>query len=260
MKTIYEPKGKAREYSPLALNLYLRCNHGCKYCYAASIMRDRDFASIAAPRKGVIDALAKELAKDAPKEQVLLSFIGDVYAETVDDNKTTRAALELLMEHRVPVAILTKAGKRCLKDLDIFKDFGSHIQVGATLTFYDDDKSCEWEPNAALPIERLEMLKTLHDAGVPTFVSMEPVIDAEESLKLIRATLEDDSVDIYKIGKLNNYRGLDKLVDWEDFLTRALEMIRPAKKRVYVKADLRRAAPGVMLYGNEVLMDDFFVS
>ena len=34
MSVIYEPKGKAREYSPLALNLYLECQHGCKYCYA----------------------------------------------------------------------------------------------------------------------------------------------------------------------------------------------------------------------------------
>jgi DNA repair photolyase len=33
MQTIYEPKGKAREYAPLALNLYESCPHGCKYCY-----------------------------------------------------------------------------------------------------------------------------------------------------------------------------------------------------------------------------------
>ena len=37
MSIIYQPKGKAREYSPLAANLYLGCNHGCKYCYAPSI-------------------------------------------------------------------------------------------------------------------------------------------------------------------------------------------------------------------------------
>ena len=36
MSIIYEPKGKAREYSPLAVNLYRGCSHGCLYCYANS--------------------------------------------------------------------------------------------------------------------------------------------------------------------------------------------------------------------------------
>jgi DNA repair photolyase len=31
---IYEPKGKAGEYAPLALNLYAGCSHGCTYCFA----------------------------------------------------------------------------------------------------------------------------------------------------------------------------------------------------------------------------------
>ena len=31
---IYEPSGRAREYAPLALNLYNGCPHGCTYCYA----------------------------------------------------------------------------------------------------------------------------------------------------------------------------------------------------------------------------------
>ena len=37
MSVIYTPKGKAREYSPYACNIYIGCNHGCKYCYAPSI-------------------------------------------------------------------------------------------------------------------------------------------------------------------------------------------------------------------------------
>ena len=39
MSVIYTPKGAAREYSPLALNLYLQCTHACKYCYAPSAMQ-----------------------------------------------------------------------------------------------------------------------------------------------------------------------------------------------------------------------------
>ena len=39
MRTIYEPQGRAREYSPLALNHYQGCDHACTYCYARSINR-----------------------------------------------------------------------------------------------------------------------------------------------------------------------------------------------------------------------------
>ena len=88
----------------------------------------------------------------------------------------------------------------------------------------------------------------------------EEVIDPEESLRLIEKTLDDESVDVYKVGKLNHYQGLDKKVDWSQFLKEALRMVRGAGKRIYVKHDLRIAAHDVPLYGNEVVADDFAVS
>lgn len=262
MSVIYEPKGKAREYSPLACNLYLKCTHGCKYCYApAAMQRKREnYFCMPEPRKNVLVNLERELKKNAPKKQVLLSFIGDVYSESSDNNETTRKALDLLNQYHAPVAVLTKGGNRALKDIDLFKAFGEHFQFGSTLTFLDREKSLEWEPGAAEPEERLQVLKDLHNEGIKTFVSFEPVLDAEESLKLIKRTLNDNSVDIYKIGKINHFRGIDKQIDWEDFLIKALDMIRKAHKRVYVKYDLRIAAHNVKLYGNEVLADDFCVN
>jgi DNA repair photolyase len=262
MSVIYEPRGKAREYSPLALNLYLHCTHGCKYCYAPSaIQKGKDeYFSLPNPRKNILASLEKELKKDSPKKQVLLSFIGDVYSETSDVNATTRRALEMLLQYKVPIAVLTKGGKRCLQDMDIFKAFAEHIQVGATLTFLNLERSMEWESGAACPEERLQALKELHDQGVKTFASFEPVIEPSESLALIKRTLEDDSVDVYKIGKLNNYHGLDKNIDWNGFLLAALELLRPKGKRLYVKHDLRVAANQVKLYGGEVLPDEYCVS
>lgn len=261
MSVIYEPRGKAREYSPLALNLYLQCSHQCKYCYAPSAMqKKREYYFVnPEPRKNVLQNLHRELKKDSPKKQVMLSFIGDVYSETTDNNLTTREALKLLNYYHVPVAILTKGGNRCLKDLDIFKEFGEHIQVGTTLTFMDKEKSMEWEPGAAMPEERLQVLKKLHDEGIKTFVSFEPVIEPDESIKLIERTLKDNSVDVYKIGKINNYQGIDKKIDWNCFLSRALDLLRDTGKHIYIKHDLRVAANKVKLYGNEVLPDEYNV-
>jgi hypothetical protein len=83
------------------------------------------------------------------------------------------------------------------------------------------------------------------------------VIDPEESLRMMERSLP--YVDEYKVGKLNNYKGLDKSVDWTAFLDRVAQMLRMAGKPFYVKHDLRMAAPSIKLYGNEVLMDEHCV-
>lgn len=246
---IYEPKGKAREYSPLACNLYLTCSHNCKYCYAPkTLKRDKNayFTKKPEPRKNIIQKLANELKKNAPTKQVLLSFIGDVYSESSDNNETTRKALELFLNYHVPVAILSKGGKRCLKDVDLFQEFGDHFQFGSTLTFMEENKSIEWENGAALPEERLQVLKKLHNSGIKTFASFEPVIEPSESLQLIQETLHDDSVDTYKIGKINNFMDIDKTIDWRKFLEDCLFNLEGTGKNIYIKYDLRKAA-GIQL-------------
>jgi len=257
MSIIYTPRGRAREYSPKALNIYLSCTHGCEYCYAPSCRHQtrEQYFSKPYPRKDIAKKLAKELEQEAPKEQVLLSFIGDVYCETHDNNQATRDCLRLLCDHKVPTAILTKGGYRCLNDLGLFMDFGEHIMVGTTLTFDNPSDSSRWESGAALPYERVDTLKELHDAGIRTFASFEPVIDPFQSLNLMEITIKNGSVDVYKIGKLNNYRGLDKQIDWADFLQRAVNLMRAYGKDFYVKEDLRRCAPTVELFGDETIAD-----
>jgi DNA repair photolyase len=255
MSVIYEPKGKAREYSPQALNLYLGCPHNCLYCYAPSAMQKtrESYFCIPQPRKGVIDNLKKEAPK-AKKEQILLSFIGDVYSQTEDDNKTTMEALEILSEEKLPVAILTKGGKRALKDIEVFKKFGDHFHIGTTLTFDKEEDSLKYESGAALPSERIQMLMELHNAGIKTFASFEPVIDTEQSLTLIKKTIS--IIDTFKVGKINNFQGIDKTIDWTEFLSKVVEILRDNKKAFYIKLDLRQAAPSIKLYGNECLPDE----
>ena len=259
MSTIYQPKGKAREYSPYALNIYLSCTHRCEYCYAPRFRHQTrdEYFSKPYPRKGIVEALKKDLTYFIPKEQVMLSFIGDVYCETMDNNKVTREVLEILLEKKVPVAILTKGGERCLKDLDLFKRFGEHIQVGTTLTFDNEKDSTKWESGAALPEERIKTLKILHENGIKTFASFEPVIYPEQSINLMKKTL--DFIDVYKIGKINNYKDIDKSIDWTKFLNETVELLRGAGKAFYIKHDLRICAPSVRLYGNECLADEHCV-
>jgi DNA repair photolyase len=255
MSIIYQPKGKAREYSPLAANLYLGCNHGCKYCYAPSIrFQTREEYLNPIPRRNLL----KEFEFDCKKyqndsRQVLFCFMSDPYNNKESELRLTRECLKLALKYNLKIAILTKS-KTVLSDLDVIKQFKNNIKIGFTLTFDNDQDSKEWEPEASLPYERIETLKILKENNIKTWASFEPVIKPEQSLSLIEQTLS--YVDSYKIGKINNYQGIDKKINWSEFLKSSIEILRNANKPFYIKYDLRQAAPNIKLYGNEVLMDE----
>jgi DNA repair photolyase len=249
MPLIYEPTGKAREYSPLALNTYTGgCDHACRYCYCSGIMRG-DWGEVARPRN--LTGLAKDAAKAS--RQVLLSFIGDPYCLKEMKYHNTCRALHVLRAERCSVAILTKGGSRCLDELALFEYWpDGRIKVGATLTFWSPAASREWEPGAASPVDRIDMLRELHAAGVKTWASIEPVIDPLESMAIIEASLP--YCDAYKVGRWNHDARADA-IDWPAFGRQAVDMIRAAGKALYVKADLRPYLPDGYLTPAECDMD-----
>lgn len=261
MSVIYRPTGMAREYSPYACNLYIGCSHRCRYCYAPHTLQKKasDYFGKPEPRKDILKLLEADLKKNTYTEQVLLSFVGDCYCDSADDGATTHEALKLLNAYHVPVAVLSKGGKKMLRDIDIFKEFGDRITVGTTLTFMDEKKSQYWEPFASSPNDRLETLKILHDNGIKTFASFEPTIEPEESLKLIRKTIELDCVDHYKIGKINNFGSADKWQDWAKYLEDCVDLLRPTGKQVYYKFCLRKLAPNIELTPAEKNPDEYAV-
>lgn len=254
---IYKPKGRAREYSPLALNPYLGCNHACKYCYVPSIRRCSPNQNLNIVEK---QNFIKELKNDARRikdrnQQVLLSFMSDPYNSMEPEKRLTRKSLEILLENRIPCSILTKAGTKALVDIDIFKKFGNSIQVGTTLTFDNNKDSLEWESGASIPSDRIQMLKILKENNIKTWASLEPVIYPQQSINLIERII--DYVDVFKIGKLNNiYQEIQNKINWQEYLKIVVSILRNYNKAFYVKYDLRRICPEIKLFGNEVLQDE----
>lgn len=255
MSIIYKPTGKAREYSPLAANLYLGCNHGCKYCYAPNIrFTKRENYLNPEPRRNLLRDFELDCKKYYNSEdQILFCFMSDPYNSLESELRLTRECLKIALKYKIPIAILTKS-KTVLNDIDIIKKFGENIKVGFTLTFDNTKDSLEWEPEASLPGERLSCLKILKENNIKTWASFEPVIIPEQSINMIISSIK--YVDEYKIGKLNNYKGLDKKINWNDFLSQCIFLLRE-KKPFYIKHDLRIAADKTKLYGNECLMDEF---
>ncbi|MBA7477124.1 hypothetical protein ES707_12522 [subsurface metagenome] len=256
---IYKPKGRAREYSPLALNVYTGCDHGCKYCYVPGLLHKtrESLREDVRPRPDLVQQVGREAGRLAGEDQVLLCFTGDPYCRADLEYQATRNVLEILLSNRIPVTILSKGGSRCLRDLDLFTKFGESIKVGATLTFLSEADSRRWEPDAAPVGDRLEALETLHENGVRTWVSFEPVIDPDQTLELLKCTM--GYVDEFKLGKINNYAGLDADIHWPAFLEQAVRILREAGRPFYVKHDLRKRCPEIRLSEQEQDQDRLLV-
>lgn len=235
-RLIYEPRGRAREYAALACNVYSGCDHGCVYCYAPWTTRKNpnDFRK-SRERPGFLSRLEQEAAAYSATEtdeRILLSFTCDPYQRLDSELRITRQALQIFREYGLNVQVLTKGGKRALRDLDLFTPADA---FATTMTFLDDTRSQQWEPWAALPGNRIETIKTFHSAGIPTWVSLEPVIDPEASLQIIRQLYP--WVDVFKVGKLN-YHPLSLTTDWSEFVHQAVALLKSLDQDYYIKKDL----------------------
>ena len=149
----------------------------------------------------------------------------------------TRNALEILREFDIPFQVLTKGGMRASRDFDLY---GPRDAFATTLTLIDSSPSQKIEPKAALPHQRIDAIFEAKERGLMTWVSLEPVIDPDDSLTLIKLTWV--AVDLYKIGKLN-YRQSD--IDWQDFGRRAIDLCEMNGIPYYIKDDLAKDLEGV---------------
>lgn len=249
MKAIYPPKGRAQEYGALACNLALACDHGCKYCFAPGALRKtreefHDTANIK-PRPGIIEALKRE-AKD-PRyqgESIFLCFACDPGHPSIVD--TTIEAIKLLNAQGVSAMILTKSASADA----LFEAMEGHPEnrFGMSLTFCKESDSLAWEPKAAVPDRRIELLQQAYDRGIKTWVSMEPVISPIQSLMLVATT--NAFVHHFKVGKLNHHP-LAKEIDWVEFREGVTGVLEEFGCSYYIKRDLREAAENGGTVGND---------
>lgn len=238
---IYAPKGQAGEYAPLATNPYRGCGHKCAYCYVPNVLRmpRAEFDKGAVERPGFIEKLTKDARKYQAAgitEQVMLCFTTDPYHP--GDNRLTRETIRVLKDHGLGFCTLTKGGSRALRDLDLFRP--ERDAFATTLTSLDDAFSLKWERGAALPGDRIATLKAFHQAGIFTWVSLEPTLDVESSLQIVAETHE--FVDLYKIGRAN-YLPMTETTDWEDYTHRMIDLCQRLGVAHYIKKDLQPYLP-----------------
>jgi len=238
---IYAPKGQAGEYSALATNPYRGCGHKCAYCYVPDVLRmsREDFDAGATPRPnflGLLQADARKYQAAGVTEQVMLSFTTDPFNPF--DVSLTRPTIETIKAHGMAFCTLTKGGSRALPFLDLFRP--DRDAFASTLTSLDDAFSLKWERGAALPGDRIATLRRFRDAGIFTWVSLEPTLDTDSSLAIISATHQ--FVDLYKVGRAN-YLPMTNTTDWKTYTHRVIDLCHRLGVKHYIKQDLQPFLP-----------------
>lgn len=167
-----------------SINPYRGCEHGCAYCYARpyheylGLSAGLDFETKLFAKLESAELLRRELSSRSWRPQRLaLSGITDPYQPVERKLRITRACLEVLLDFRNPVGIVTK-NHLVTRDLDLLRDlagFGA-VAVHVSITTLRNDVAAKMEPRASSPAERLAAIRALTDAGVPVGVLVAPVM------------------------------------------------------------------------------------
>ena len=169
-----------------SINPYRGCEHGCIYCYARpthayqGLSPGLDFETRLFVKPDAPELLARELA--APGYQPKMIALGtntDPYQPIERKWQLTRRILEVLRDAKHPVGIVTKSAL-VIRDLDILSEMAAKglAKVALSVTTLDHRLARAMEPRASTPQRRLEAIRLLTKAGVPTAVMVAPIIPA----------------------------------------------------------------------------------
>lgn len=191
-----------------SLNCYIGCRHGCIYCYARYMQRFHphpeawgDFVDV---KVNAVEALYAQLRRAEPGE-VFVSSACDAYQPAEAQRRLTRRCAEVLMEYGFQVNVLTKS-TLVLRDLDMYAESG-RARIGVTVTTPDEETARLWEPRAAAPSKRFEVLAAAKEKGLATSVMFGPLLpgvsDDPDTLRRLFAKARELDVDLIWTDALN---------------------------------------------------------
>lgn len=167
-----------------SINPYRGCEHGCSYCFARpthaflGLSPGLDFETRLTAKPNAAALLRRELAD--PRYRCRPIAIGtntDPYQPIEKDRRLMREILEVLLEHRHPVTIVTKSAM-IARDADLLGELAALglTRVALSVTTLDRRLARAMEPRAATPERRLQAIETLKNAGTPVGAMVAPVI------------------------------------------------------------------------------------
>src|SRR5262249_16122677 len=169
-----------------SINPYRGCEHGCSYCFARpthsymGLSPGLDFETKLFAKPTAAKLLRRELAKPGYEPRTMaIGTNTDPYQPIERRYRIMREVLEVLDETSHPVGIVTKSAL-VTRDIDILSRMAKRglVKVALSVTTLDRTLARAMEPRAATPQRRIDALRQLHEAGVPTTIMVAPVIPA----------------------------------------------------------------------------------
>lgn len=166
------------------LNPYRGCEHGCIYCYARpnheymGLSAGLDFETKIFVKENAPELLRRKLqSKNWVPKTITLSGVTDCYQPLERTMEITRRCLQVLAEFRNPALIITK-NYLVTRDIDHLAELAKYdaISVKLSVTTLDRHLSRKMEPRTSTPQRRLEAIRVLSQAGIPTGVMIGPVL------------------------------------------------------------------------------------
>lgn len=217
------------------MNLCRGCLHGCIYCDSRSTCYqiNHDFEDIAI-KANAPELLEKALRSKRRKCMIGTGSMSDPYLPQEDVLALTRRCLELIAQYDFGATVLTKSDL-VLRDLDLLKQINRQQKavVQMTLTTFDESLCRIIEPHVCTTARRAEVLRILHENGIPTVVWLTPLLpwinDTEENLRgILQYCIEAHVTGIVCFGI-----GLTLREGNREYFYRALDRHFPALRRRY---------------------------
>lgn len=167
-----------------SLNPYQGCEHGCIYCYARNSHEYWGFSAGGDfERNIIVKEKAPELFKAFLDKKgwsaatISLSGNTDCYQPAERKYRLTRRVLEIALDYRQPVSLITK-NALVLRDIDLLKEMAALniCQVWISLNSLDEGLRSKLEPRTATVARRLKTIETLSNAGIPVGILEAPII------------------------------------------------------------------------------------
>jgi DNA repair photolyase len=167
-----------------SINCYRGCAHACSYCFSRPTHEYLGYgAGTDFERKIVVKTHAAELlrrelmARSWRGQELVFSFTSDPYVPLEAHYKLTRRCLEVCLEFRNPVGIVTKSAL-IRRDIDVLKRLTEQASVAVffTIPFMDYETARALEPFAPSPDARFKAMKELADNGIKVGLGIAPVI------------------------------------------------------------------------------------
>ena len=217
------------------MNIYRGCTHGCIYCDSRSRCYGftHPFEDIEVKRNAPA-LLEQKLRSKRKKCMIGTGAMCDPYLHCEEELRLTRACLEIIDRYGFGVSVLTKSD-RILRDLDLLGSIQEKSKAVAqmTLTTWDDRLCRIIESEVCVTSRRLEVLRTMKEAGIPTVVWMTPLLpfinDTKENLKgILEGCLEAGVKGILCFGM-----GLTLREGNREYFYQALDRHFPGLRREY---------------------------